>query len=176
MFNSKLAVLLIAALVLVGMAPETASASVYDITLKSTDGSNINGTGELDLDIAITPSTVNVSASDVTKITFTIDGQSFGTGFSPFSISAVQFINGSLTDVSFASSELVGQTPNQTRFTLDTSGVYAFYVNNTEVSSGTISAVAAVPEPSTWAMMILGFCGLGFITYRRKRGAALSVA
>jgi PEP-CTERM motif len=35
----------------------------------------------------------------------------------------------------------------------------------------------AVPEPSTWAMMILGFCGLGFMAYRRKQnGAALSVA
>jgi hypothetical protein len=28
--------------------------------------------------------------------------------------------------------------------------------------------VAAVPEPSTWAMMILGFAGLGFMAYRRK--------
>jgi hypothetical protein len=27
---------------------------------------------------------------------------------------------------------------------------------------------AAVPEPSTWAMMILGFAGLGFMAYRRK--------
>jgi hypothetical protein len=26
----------------------------------------------------------------------------------------------------------------------------------------------AVPEPSTWAMMILGFCGLGFMAYRKK--------
>ena len=30
------------------------------------------------------------------------------------------------------------------------------------------AAIAAVPEPSTWAMMILGFCGLGFMAYRRK--------
>jgi hypothetical protein len=37
--------------------------------------------------------------------------------------------------------------------------------------------VAAVPEPSTWAMMILGFCGLGFMAYRRKQnGSALRVA
>ena len=27
---------------------------------------------------------------------------------------------------------------------------------------------AAVPEPSTWAMMILGFLGVGFMAYRRK--------
>jgi hypothetical protein len=29
---------------------------------------------------------------------------------------------------------------------------------------------AAVPKPSTWAMMLLGFCGLGFMAYRRKSG------
>jgi probable HAF family extracellular repeat protein len=33
----------------------------------------------------------------------------------------------------------------------------------------------AVPEPSTWAMMILGFFGIGFMAYRR-RSAALRVA
>ena len=29
--------------------------------------------------------------------------------------------------------------------------------------------LAAVPEPSTWAMMILGFAGVGFMAYRRSR-------
>ena len=37
----------------------------------------------------------------------------------------------------------------------------------------TISAVAAVPEPSTWAMMILGFAGVGFVAYRRNGKRAL---
>jgi hypothetical protein len=31
------------------------------------------------------------------------------------------------------------------------------------------SVASAVPETSTWAMMILGFCGLGFMAYRRKQ-------
>jgi PEP-CTERM motif len=31
------------------------------------------------------------------------------------------------------------------------------------------SVAAAVPEPSTWAMMMLGFAGLGFLSYRRTR-------
>jgi hypothetical protein len=40
-----------------------------------------------------------------------------------------------------------------------------------------VSAVASVPELSTWAMMLLGFLGLGFMAYRRKQiGEALSVA
>jgi phospholipase/lecithinase/hemolysin len=33
----------------------------------------------------------------------------------------------------------------------------------------------AVPEPSTWAMMILGFCGLGILAYR-KRNSELRLA
>lgn len=32
--------------------------------------------------------------------------------------------------------------------------------------------MASVPEPSTWAMMILGFAGVGFLAYRRKEKAA----
>jgi hypothetical protein len=39
-----------------------------------------------------------------------------------------------------------------------------------------VGSVAAVPEPSTWAMMILGFAGLGFIAYRRKSKPALMAA
>ncbi len=35
-----------------------------------------------------------------------------------------------------------------------------------------LHAVGAVPEPSTWAMMILGFCGLGFLAYRKRSQAS----
>jgi PEP-CTERM motif len=35
---------------------------------------------------------------------------------------------------------------------------------------------AAVPEPSTWAMIILGFAGVGFMAYRRKSKPALLAA
>jgi hypothetical protein len=33
------------------------------------------------------------------------------------------------------------------------------------------TGVGAVPEPSTWAMMILGFAGIGFMAYRRRNDA-----
>ena len=29
-------------------------------------------------------------------------------------------------------------------------------------------AFAAAPEPSTWAMLLLGFGGLGFVGYRKR--------
>jgi hypothetical protein len=35
---------------------------------------------------------------------------------------------------------------------------------------------SAVPEPSTWAMMLLGFAGLGFAGYRRTRKAVATGA
>lgn len=38
-------------------------------------------------------------------------------------------------------------------------------------------SVSAIPEPSTWAMMLLGFAGVGFMTYRRRhQNSALTVA
>jgi hypothetical protein len=38
------------------------------------------------------------------------------------------------------------------------------------------TTVSAIPEPATWAMMILGFMGVGFVAYRRKSGSAFRLA
>jgi PEP-CTERM motif len=40
-------------------------------------------------------------------------------------------------------------------------------------SAGVGNSVSGVPEPSTWAMMLLGFTGVGFIAYRGKSKLAL---
>jgi hypothetical protein len=45
--------------------------------------------------------------------------------------------------------------------------LYNFSGGTSELGAlGTLAS--AVPESSTWAMMLLGFAGLGFMTYRRK--------
>ena len=36
-------------------------------------------------------------------------------------------------------------------------------------------SLTAVPEPSTWAMMLAGFAGLGYAGLRRRRRAAISI-
>jgi hypothetical protein len=52
---------------------------------------------------------------------------------------------------------------------LDISGIGG----GTSGYGGTLStSVSAVPEPSTWAMMILGFFGVGFMAYRRRNQTA----
>lgn len=38
----------------------------------------------------------------------------------------------------------------------------------------TIGSITAVPEPSTWGMVLLGFAGLGFVGYRRSRRSEIS--
>jgi hypothetical protein len=38
------------------------------------------------------------------------------------------------------------------------------------------SLESSIPEPSTWAMMLLGFAGLGFVGYRASRRAAAAAA
>jgi hypothetical protein len=43
-------------------------------------------------------------------------------------------------------------------------------------SLGSWTVTTDVPEPSTWAMMIVGFCGLGWLAYRRKNRFALNAA
>jgi choice-of-anchor A domain-containing protein len=46
------------------------------------------------------------------------------------------------------------------------------FVSNANIKLPT-NPVSAVPEPSTWAMLILGFAGIGFMAYRRKSKPAL---
>ena len=39
----------------------------------------------------------------------------------------------------------------------------------------TTVGIGAVPEPSTWAMLILGFAGVGFMAYRRRSQSTFRV-
>jgi PEP-CTERM motif-containing protein len=55
-------------------------------------------------------------------------------------------------------------------FVADVAGTGTSIINGVVTrNTGIIDfTLAAVPEPSTWAMMILGFVGIGFMAYRRK--------
>ena len=44
-----------------------------------------------------------------------------------------------------------------------------FYADRADVGADISLSVSGVPETSTWAMMILGFFGVGFMAYRRKQ-------
>ena len=81
-------------------------------------------------------------------------------------------------------------TPTTVMDINDPSNLVNLFLDNTvgggqgERSSGSIdkaffysgAVTPAVPEPSTWAMMILGFAGIAFVAYRRKSKPALMAA
>jgi hypothetical protein len=96
---------------------------------------------------------INYNKSGATTLTFTV------TDTCVLSVSC--FVagssngNGGTTDPSFFTADIAGNS------------------NTGVVGSG---IAPAVPEPSTWAMMILGFAGVGFLACRRKRGVALRLA
>jgi len=47
---------------------------------------------------------------------------------------------------------------------------------NNPLASQQLLVMAPVPEPSTWAMMIIGFAGVGFMAYRRRISSGRSIA
>jgi PEP-CTERM motif len=55
-------------------------------------------------------------------------------------------------------------------------GTYTFTIPNDTITLE-IAGASTTPEPSTWAMMLAGFAGLGFVGYRRaKKGRATLAA
>jgi hypothetical protein len=90
----------------------------------------------------------------------------------PFTTFDFKFTNENITSVAIdpstaadflpATLTLVG--PNE--FTVFVDGADPAFLHTLVIDVTT--GVAAVPEPSTWAMMILGFFGVGFMAYRRK--------
>jgi hypothetical protein len=94
--------------------------------------------------------------------------RSYG-GVDPFTVSYGSihqtFTPGSTTVWSSDSFYFTGATATNLVFT----GTVLPDDHSSAIDSVTISAV---PEVSTWAMMILGFFGIGFMAYRRKSSAS----
>ena len=67
--------------------------------------------------------------------------------------------------LTFNSSEVQNQN-----FLMRSIGVPRVAIGNQEGFGGaTYTTISAVPEPSTWAMLLLGVASIGFVTYRRNR-------
>lgn len=81
-----------------------------------------------------------------------------------FDLSSAGFGSETITDF------IITQTTNGTY------GDNALFSGLTFSSDSPVTFPGAVPEPSTWAMMLLGFAGVGFMTYRRRNQSAASAA
>jgi hypothetical protein len=138
-----------------------------------------NGTNFLIFDSANDPLTVSTSDKSAFSLSSLDLGLSYYASFSP-AIATITgyFANGgtitrdvSLNSSSFKSFSFSGFIDLSSVTVTTTSPGYTGYaaldnVNFTEFT-------AAVPEPSTWAMMMLGFAGVGLMTYRRRNNTAM---
>ena len=122
-----------------------------------------------------------------------VSGQSYTLSFEFAARPGVNYYADGL-QISYGATTLFDQLPTSTAFApvtlsfvagssdlftfagTDTSGLHDTNVAVDAISISDAATVAAVPEPSTWAMMILGFAGVGFMAYRRKSRPAFRFA
>ena len=188
MFNFVRLILMAATAFAAAQIPGRADASTvtYDLVLTASSGPE-SGTGFFTVTTPVSTTSFDTATSlggngALTAMSFTLtNGTTFtlgnatsaGVGFNNTGPGTPEVLN------------TIGYTGELSSFVLQFSAggfTYSFSDSapNTHLNSnGTITATiaSAVPEPATWTMMILGFCGVGFMAYRRKQnGPALRLA
>jgi hypothetical protein len=156
-------------------AAAPASAAIYNFSYTETNdliGGNF-GSGDGTFTTSDTPvQFLGQTTYEITSITGTINGSTivaptsaggygafYTTGPSNLDGAGANFKTAAGTSVSFFYQE------NLASYRINLTAPF----EDGLVSASFAPVVAAVPEPSTWAMMILGFCAVGFTAYRRKR-------
>jgi PEP-CTERM motif len=139
-----------------------------------------NGPSDLQVDYLVNPfSPGNPSSLTISFAPTTAFALDFTTLFNPTSVAftlSTGFTTSAVGPDYGANPEFIGFV-SSTQFdsitlsvgTCDPNGVCPSWVVADVINAD--AAVAAVPEPSTWAMMILGFGGIGAMTYRRRKSA-----
>lgn len=204
MFKSKIVPALFGGALVIGSSMFTgarADTITYQLTFDS-KGDEV-GSGTLTLQNVTASSTIDIgnfgpggaaiNTLDFVSLTGMINGITFSVPIGNFIGSATEngeaggitVVDGQVTNIfsyfndpAFTSSSTEYLTfDNSTNDSKKNPTLLAFELGSTQ---GTIAVgapvVAAVPEPSTWAMMILGFCGVGFMAYRRKSKPAICAA
>jgi hypothetical protein len=121
-----------------------------------------------------TPGTTNFNDPFTLLVSFTAPaGAGTGTYFAT--------VVGSVTDSTAGGIEVAFNSPSTLWYNTADGGSFSLTVNNVAVSNdGVLTPITgyirAVPEPATWAMMLVGFAGIGFAMRRRRQPAMAQVA
>jgi hypothetical protein len=191
---SKYAFLLMTGVALVGgnLGSANAETVTYSLTFTPTSG-NLSGNGVLTLDVPSIPQTLTIGAGgqnigDFVSLDALIGGSIFDVTTANFAgtfstTGSIIVSGGNVTSIltPFGGNSIFGSPSGNLFYTGSGNGISPGLHFEDGSTFGTVTVgpavVAGVPEPSTWAMMILGSCALGFMAYRRKQsGPALSVA
>jgi hypothetical protein len=108
-------------------------------------------------------------------VSFTYDGSNLLAAFT-VGVSDVSDLSGELPttlpgppkeDIDFRTLVPFGPSPRDDQVSIRANGFW--FIGIEPVDFGGNASFSSVPEPSTWAMMLLGFAGLGYVGYRRAR-------
>ena len=178
-----------------GLAPEnfaTVNNGSIELGLRAKLTPNVGGAGQVPGQIDGSNGVYVVPLGDAFNIDFSVDPTVGATPVSLANLTQKLTVTNELTGLTF-----VGDPSTFGNSTLGTTGAYqnsekitfgfwnigTYDANANDTYDVTLQVgsltdqidvqvgsgfTAAVPEPSTWAMMILGFCGIGFAAYRRK--------
>ena len=114
-------------------------------------------------------STLVVGAQSISAF-WLLTGAGAGLSFDLTGISSIdRTVAGQLSLIATGTLNLAGYNPTPGTFSLTTQG-------NGLVQTTFSASTAAVPEPATWALMLLGFGGIGMAMRRRRRPALAQVA
>lgn len=149
------------------LAAPAAKADIVDYTIHFAPVTGPSGSGDLKIDTSkATSPTGNYVPSDALVTNLVID-----IGPSEFnltnSFTGLSLTNGVPTDFTFTS---IGFNAAGNSY------AYQPAVGESGFGTFSISLTTAVPEPSTCAMMMLGFFGLGFLGYRHRNKTAIRAA
>jgi hypothetical protein len=151
----------------IGLPGDTTSSLALDLgsmTLENTFTDNPQG-NIFDLQVAFS-SPGDGSNSFVAKLTGSIT-KSVKNGSQPAGTITVDF--GAGQPISYDGGSFTLTVDDLVINAGSTSGELAGQISNV------VTGVAAVPEPSTWAMMLLGFAGIGFMAYRSKNNVVFRI-
>jgi hypothetical protein len=118
--------------------------------------------------------TINFAAplSNISKIGLEDNGYgAFSATLTAYNIDGL--VIGSQT-ISANSADLPGTLPG---FDFSAPGIYEVVITSTDDSQGAglgSTLIASVPEPATWALMLVGFAGLGAALRANRRSAAIA--
>jgi PEP-CTERM motif len=139
---------------------------------------------------------VTSACAEILRFSFTGDSGDFATwtqpsdptpvGFQDQFYTEVEVANGASSGGGFTIVEFDSNAIVDGGFFIDQAGLFGagptlysgpesapiFHTGRFLVNTGSVTVTAAVPEPSTWAMMLIGFAGLGYASRRALRKSA----